>query len=413
MLMKVDSLRRIPLLSDFSYSELESLAVIFSEEIFAPSSILIHEGELGDRFFFILEGEIEIIQGHGTAEEHLIATVGPGDFLGEMSLVDPSSLRSASARALKTTESAHITQENFLILLEEKPRLALRLLQETVRRIRRSQSAMIQDLNAKNLALSAAYHDLQQAQSALIEKEKLEHELGIAREIQRSILPKHVPEIAGWEVTSHWQPARSVSGDFYDFLPFPDGRLGMLIADVSGKGIPAALVMATTCSVIRAVASSRDSPGELLGQVNKILFQNIPQGMFVTCLYGILDTSRGEFRFANAGHNLPKIISQNGVSEIRATGMPLGLLPGSQYEESEAVLHPGEGMILFTDGMVEAHNERSEMFGLARLEDLLAKQTTGSNIIANLLDCLAQFTGPDREQEDDITFVILTKSMSQ
>jgi serine phosphatase RsbU (regulator of sigma subunit) len=407
---EIDWLRDIPLLSDFSDQDLESLAVAFHREEVAPATILFRQGDPGDRFALLLRGEVDIIQALGTPEERLLATLKPGDFLGEMSLIDPGGQRSASARARDAIEWAHTTQQEFTMLLERQPTLALRLLQEMIRRLRRSEAVTIRDLKEKNQALARAYEDLQRAQAALIEKEKLEHELEIARVIQKSILSEQIPDIQGWQIAAHWQPARSVSGDFFDIFPYPDGHLGFLIADVSGKGMPAALVMATTCSMLRAVASPDISPGALLEQVNRLLCPYMPRNMFVTCLYGNLDPASGILHFANAGHSLPIKITTDGVQELRATGMPLGLLPGMTYQENEAHLQPGNGLLLYTDGMVEAHNEDQEMFGLPRLYDRLAEVACDPHIIDYLLASLAEFTGPDWEQEDDVTFVIITHS---
>ncbi len=286
----------------------------------------------------------------------------------------------------------------------------MRLLQEMIRRLLRSEAVTIRDLKEKNQALAKAYEDLQRAQAALIEKEKLEHELEIARVIQKSILPEEIPDIPGWRIAAHWQPARAVSGDFFDLFPYPDGRLGLLIADVSGKGVPAALVMATTCSMVRAVASSNLSPGALLEQVNRLLCPYMPRNMFATCLYGNLDPASGILHFANAGHSLPIKISPGGVQELRATGMPLGLLPGMTYQENMTRFQPGDGLLLYTDGMVEAHNENQEMFGLPRLYDRLAEVACGPQMIEHLLGSLAEFTGPGWEQEDDVTFVVINRS---
>jgi serine phosphatase RsbU (regulator of sigma subunit) len=406
----VSFLREIPLLSGFSDEDLARLAAAFHKQEFAPSTILFRQGEAGDRFAFILRGQVEIIQALGTPEERLLAVIGPGDYLGEMSLIDPSGLRSASARARDAVELAQITQQEFTTLLEAQPTLAMHLLQEMIRRLQRSESATIRDLKAKNEALAQAYFDLQQAQAALIEKEKLEHELEIARVIQKSILPEQIPAVPGWQIAAHWQPARAVSGDFYDILPYPDGRLGFLIADVSGKGVPAALVMTIACSMLRAVARSEISPGALLEQVNLLLSPYMPRNMFVTCLYGDLDPASGVLRFANAGHNLPVKITRAGTQELRATGMPLGLLPGMTYQENQTQLQPGDGLLLYTDGIVEAHNDKQEMFGLPRLYDRLAEVACDPKAIDYLLASLAEFTGPDWEQEDDVTFVVLARS---
>ncbi len=244
------------------------------------------------------------------------------------------------------------------------------------------------------------------------ERERMEQELRVARVIQQTLLPKTMPELKGWQFDALWQPARAVSGDFYDYLLFEDGRLGLVVGDVTDKGVPAALVMATTRSIIRAAVEHYSSPGEILAYVNEMLCPDIPPNMFVTCLYMILDPASGYLRFANAGHNLPVRLSRGEVIELRATGMPLGLMPGMVYDEHEARLQPGEGLLLYSDGLVEAHNAGGDMFGFPRLHDLLANRGSlgdqaGAELIQMLTQQLSEFTGPDWEQEDDVTFVTL------
>ncbi len=244
------------------------------------------------------------------------------------------------------------------------------------------------------------------------ERERLEQELRVARVIQETLLPKILPDLQGWRLEALWQPARAVSGDFYDYVTFPDGQLGVVVGDVTDKGVPAALVMATTRSIFRAALERFRSPGEILASVNDLLCPDIPQNMFVTCLYILLDPATGRLRFANAGHNLPIHLSREGVRELRATGMPLGLLPGMTYEESEAQLLPGEGLILYSDGLVEAHNVEGEMFGFPHLRQLLARKDNQyirlrEPVAQFLMEELARHTGPDWEQEDDVTIVTL------
>jgi serine phosphatase RsbU (regulator of sigma subunit) len=407
--MKTRWLHEMPLLSEFSDDDIERLSTAFHWKEFAPATILFREGDVGDCFTMVLRGQIEIIKALGTKEERLLALIGPGDYLGEMSLLDPSGLRSASARTRGIVEWAEITRQDFTALLESYPILGLRLLQEMISRLRRSEAATIQDLQAKNQALAQAYSDLQQAQSALIEKEKLLRELEIAHTIQESILPEGIPDLPGWRIAVHWQPAQAVGGDFYDVLPYPDGGLGLLMADVSGKGVPAALVMATTCSTLRAIARSDMPPGAILEQVNHLILPNIPPNMFVTCLYGILDPASGNLRFANAGHNLPIMSSVDGVRELRATGMPLGLLPGITYEEKSIQFQPGDKLLLYTDGITEAHNNQGEMFGLPRLHNCLVETPCNQKTIDYLWACLSEFTGSEWEQEDDVTFLTLVR----
>ena len=194
-------------------------------------------------------------------------------------------------------------------------------------------------------------------------RERLEQELHVAQLIQQNFLPKHLPDLAGWQVAAYYRPARAVGGDFYDFIDLPDGLIGLVIGDVTDKGIPAAMVMAATRSVLRAAAQRLLAPGEVLERVNDHLCPDIPPNMFVTCFYGVLDPASGRLRYANAGHNLPFVSTAGEASSCARPGMPLGLMPGMRYEECEAVLEPGASVLLYSDGLVEAHGPHREMFG--------------------------------------------------
>src|SRR5215204_838349 len=168
------------------------------------------------------------------------------------------------------------------------------------------------------------------------ERERVEQELRLARSIQQASLPKEVPTLAGWQIAPYYQPAREVGGDFYDFLELKDGQLGIVEGDATGKGVPAALVMASARSMLRAVAQTSESPGEVLGSINDPLVTDIPPNMFVTCFYAILDPESGRLTYANAGHDSPYLHCRNAeAEELRARGMPLGLMPGMSYEEKE------------------------------------------------------------------------------
>ncbi len=241
-------------------------------------------------------------------------------------------------------------------------------------------------------------------------RERLEQELEVARLIQQNFLPKELPQLDGWRVAAYYRPARTVGGDFYDFIELPGGLIGLVVGDVTDKGVPAAMVMAATRSVLRAAAQRLLEPGTVLQRINETLCSEIPPNMFVTCLYGVLDPATGLLRYANAGHNLPIVQSGGGVSELRATGMPLGLMPGMSYEEKEAILAPGASVLLYSDGLTEAHDPGREMFGTGRVRDRLATGRVADELISDLLAQLDRFTGSDAEQEDDITLVALHRS---
>ncbi len=253
---------------------------------------------------------------------------------------------------------------------------------------------------------------VQEQKSEVRERERIEQELRTAQDIQRSLLPKDVPLLPGWQIAPYYRPAREVGGDFYDFLPFEDGRVGIVIGDVTDKGVPAALVMATTHTMLRAVAQETISPGEALAKVNDLLYAEIPPMMFVTCFYAILDPGSGRLRYANAGQDLPYRQHAENVSELRATGMPLGMMPGSYYEEFEVTVAPGENLLFYSDGLVEAHNAKREMFGFPRLMTMIGERPGGNTLINFLLSELATFTGDDWEQEDDITMVVVQRASS-
>src|SRR5215204_1030131 len=243
------------------------------------------------------------------------------------------------------------------------------------------------------------------------ERERIEQELRVARMIQHTLLPKSLPELGSYHIAAYYRPAREVSGDFYDFLELEDGRLGLVVGDASGKGIPAAMVMAITRTMLRA-AYHLGSPGEILQKVNDNLFPDIPPNMFVTCLAALLDSRTGRLQYANAGHDPPYVRHAAGVSKLRATGMPLGLMPDMIYEQKEITLEPGESILFYSDGLAEAHSPHREMFGFPRIAKFVGAHSEGERMIDSLLAELERFTGEGWEQEDDITLLTLQRLRS-
>lgn len=269
-----------------------------------------------------------------------------------------------------------------------------------------------------NLAVQAApavrvAQLVRQQQQEALERERVEQELRVARLIQETLLPKTLPELPGYTIAAFWQPARAVGGDFYDFIHYPDGRLALIIGDVTDKGVPAAMVMASTRTILRAAAERLRDPGAVLARANDMLCPDMPPKMFVTCLFAVLEPETGHLRYANAGHDLPYRRTAGGADEMRATGMPLGLLPAMRYEEKEINLLPNETVVFYSDGIVEAHSPSYEMFGFNRLRSLVGQHDCGHELIPFLLDQLTQFTGEDWEQEDDVTIVTLQRFPTQ
>ena len=243
-------------------------------------------------------------------------------------------------------------------------------------------------------------------------RELLEQELEVAKGIQEATLPKALPTLEGWRIASYYRPAREVGGDFYDFFELGDGLVGLTVGDATGKGMPAALVVAATSAMLRAVAQALgpSSPGETLARVNEALLARISANMFVTCFYAVLDPESGSMSYANAGHDLPYLYRRGGDAEkLEARGLPLGLMPDMGYEEREASIWDEHGILFYSDGLVEAHDPSGEMFGFPRLRELLAEHREEGSLGDFLLRELYSFVGEGWDQEDDVTLLTLER----
>jgi serine phosphatase RsbU (regulator of sigma subunit) len=324
--------------------------------------------------------------------------------------LDKLDLDSAALRAMKQADIKVVvplvSQGELIGLLNLGPRLSQQEYSADDRKL-------LNDLATQTAPAVQVAQLVRQQQKQAQERERIEQELRVARLIQQTLLPKHVPDLEGYQLAAYYQPAREVGGDFYDFLELDEGHLGLVIGDVTDKGVPAALVMATTRTMLRASAQRLDSPAEVLKRVNDVIVRDIPPNMFITCLYAILDTRSGKLRYANAGHDLPYLRHKGrpgDTTELRARGMPLGLMPGMFYEEKEAVLEAGDSILFYNDGLVEAHDPQGEMFGFPRLQGFVGTHPGGATMIDSLLKELARFVGDGWEQEDDITLVTLERS---
>ena len=317
--------------------------------------------------------------------------------------LDSPALRRLKAAGIKLVVPL-VTQGELIGLLSLGPRLSERDYSADDRRLL--------DTLAGYAAPAVRVGQLVRDQEAeLVARERMEQELHVAQLIQQQFLPKRVPDLPSWHIAAFYRPARTVGGDFYDFIDLSDGRLFIVVGDVTDKGVPAALVMASTHSILRATAGRLISPGQVLKRANDVLFDDIPEHMFVTCLAVVLDPATGEMTYANAGHDLPYVRTANGVEELRARGMPLGLMAGMDYEEKTAVLQPGESLLLHSDGIAEAHAPDREMFGFPRLKSLVGANPGGEALIDAILAAHGQFIGPAADQEDDITMVTLQRAV--
>jgi sigma-B regulation protein RsbU (phosphoserine phosphatase) len=251
-------------------------------------------------------------------------------------------------------------------------------------------------------------HEIEEGRSRRRRDAADRRELAEALKIQKRLLPQQVPQIDGWELAVSWQPASGVGGDCFDTIRFGDTRLGISIADVVGKGIPAALLMSNLQAAVRAFASEVVDPRELCHQVNRILCGNIAEGRFISFFYAVLDAATGTLTYTNAGHYLPMLVSAAGsVERLGAGGPVLGVIANADYEQASVTIAPGDRLVLFTDGLTEARSVADEEFGEARLLDALVEHRACSApaLQARLTNAVAAFTGGSLQ--DDATLMVL------
>jgi serine phosphatase RsbU (regulator of sigma subunit) len=235
-----------------------------------------------------------------------------------------------------------------------------------------------------------------------------QRELAEARRIQRKLLPAAMPQLEGWEIASSWQPASGVGGDCFDALPFGASRLGLSIADVVGKGIPAALLMSNLQAAVRAFATEAVEPADLCHQVNRILCGNIAEGRFISFFYCVLDADLGVLSYTNGGHFPPILVRASGaVERLTAGGAVLGVFPDGEYAQGRVIMGAGDRLILFTDGMTEARNTADEEFGEDRLTELavIHRSCSAPALQSRLSDAVAGFTGG--RFQDDATLIVM------
>jgi len=243
-----------------------------------------------------------------------------------------------------------------------------------------------------------------------VEKGRLERELQMARKVQASLLPPEAPQIPGWSFYARWTPARVVAGDYYDFIPVENGPMHLLVADVTDKGLPAALFMVFSRSIVRASLDWAPTPAEGISYANQVICAESTHGLFVTLFYALLNPENGQFTYVNAGHN-PALLFRNsgerGLTRLAITGRPLGVDPDSPYSQRTVQLAPQDFVFLYTDGITEAPNARGEEFGLERLERVLMEchDHEPAEIVDRVEQAVADFTGSSTPF-DDITVMI-------
>jgi serine phosphatase RsbU (regulator of sigma subunit) len=406
--MNEQVLQQVALFESLPPNELQYLAEILHHREFRAGTVFIQESETADYFFILLEGQIEIIKALGTANERVLDVDAAGSFIGEMGLINPGSRRTASVRARTPVRALEMTRADFDALLHRQPGLVYQLVRVLSLRLEQHQNRTIRDLQEKNLQLTQAYEQLKAAQAQLIEKEKIERELEVARGIQQSMVPRKLARLPGFDFGARMMPARAVGGDFFDFIPLSESTVGIVIGDVSGKGVPAALFMALTSNLLRAEARRAGSVSDALRHVHRQLLEINDAGMFVTLLYGVLNGATREFHYARAGHELPLLCDARGeLLELSySDGQPLGAIDEILLDEQTVELPSGGTVLFYTDGVTDVLDAQGNQFGIERLRHALSVHRNAS--AQALCDALWEMTTTYRTatpQYDDITLV--------
>jgi sigma-B regulation protein RsbU (phosphoserine phosphatase) len=410
---RAGQLSHIPIFARLPRSELQHLAETLRALEFPEQAVLVREGSRDDRLYIVLEGQIEVIKALGTADERVVAQRDEGALLGEMSLFSRNGSHTASVRAMTPVDLLEMTRDDLDALLHRHPKFAYELVGLLSRRLEESEDTTILDLREKNRQLTEAYRELKAAQAQIIEKERLERELEIAQHIQASILPQDLPTDPVFDFGARIVPARMVGGDFYDLFSVGEGCWGIVVGDVCDKGVPAALFMMLTYSLMRAEAPRASSPGEALLAVNRHLLDLNPSGMFVTLLYGVLDAHACRLTYARAGHPPPLLLDGAGrpVTVAVGVGQPLGLFDTPVLDEQDLIIPSRGTTLVFSDGLSDVLEDPSEDHAWDRLCSAVAAipDATAQGICNRLWE-EAQAAGADPQvQMDDFVLVTIKR----
>ena len=353
---------------------LASLRAIAAPRTYAPDTQLTHQGETEHTFYVIEDGRVAVSRRLEDDTEQLLNVLGPRHIFGEMALLDDSP-RLATITTLTETRVLELTAEQFKQLLRQDPDLALHITRRILSNLRTIDQLAIHDLRTKNALLQEAYHSLKAAQAELVEKERLEREMELAAEMQRSLLPAVLPRYDDYFFAAYLAPARQVGGDLFGVQPLDDEHVALLIADVADKGMYAALLMAVTRTLFMQEAQRSLSPAEVTLAVHRGLMtvgggeDGYSMDAFVTAFYGVLHRPSGCLTYVRAAQDRPLLLrpDQTLVS-LPGDGRFLGMLPDLELHEEVVTLQPGDSLLLYSDGVTDAHNEADEGYGLERLK---------------------------------------------
>jgi serine phosphatase RsbU (regulator of sigma subunit) len=376
---------------------------------YPSGTVLCAEGDPADKMFIINKGRVVISRNmEGNAEEFVLGMVGDGGYFGEMALLTDEP-RAATVTTIVETEVLEISKVEFEQVFAASPSMARSILQTMIRTLRETDKRAIEDLESRNTELAQAYTDLEAAQADKIARAALEAQLEVAAKAQRSLLPRSLPTVKGFEFAAQFEPAKHIGGDFYDVHLLDDGRVAILLADVSDKGAHAALFMAVTRTLFLTEAHYLTDPLPVAQAVHRGLLEASNYDMFVTALYGILDPKTRVFRYVRAGHDEPIFVRKNGEGRfLGGRGRFLGLWAEFEpvFDEQEVVLEPGDCLVIYSDGVTDMRSPEGDTFGRDRLMELVRtiRQYDADRIARSIYKGVQTHRG-DVEAFDDFTLV--------
>ena len=406
--MSVNLLAQIPFFTDLPEEELDRLMSELEVVNLKSGQILFREGEVGENLYIVVSGELEILMGPETNDELVLNILHEGEYIGEMSLIQPGGQRSASTRARGDVILLSMSRTQFKDLLNRHPELAKSMVSVLSQRLVNTNVQTFRGLTEKNRQLQHAFDELKAAQEQLIEKERMERELKVAADIQMSILPDVLPVNDNYDFGGRILPARQVGGDFYDVFELSENKLGVLIGDVADKGVPSAIFMARAHALIIAEADEATTPGAVLRKANRHITRLEKSTQFVTALYGVLDTKTGLFSYARAGHEPPLLLNEKG--EVHRLpyqpGMALGLWEDIALDEYSLFLPKGSLLVMFTDGMTDCRDPKGIPFGLDRIKETVSElgSVPAQDSCDELLKRLIDYQNGSK-QDDDVTLL--------
>lgn len=387
---------------------LDALRAVAVRHSYPANTTLCHQGEIEHTFYVVVDGHVVVSQTLEDGQDRVLSIIGAMGYFGEMGLIDDAP-RIANCITMMPTTVLEVTEENFDRFMIESPALAYAVLRNILATTRNIDQQSIAELQAKNEALQKAYADLQRAQAKLVEKERLERELELAADVQRSLLPAELPQFPDYAFAAYLRPARQVGGDFYDVVVIDEEHLGILIADVADKGFHAALFMAVTRTLFLQEGKHSLSPAAVATAVHRGMMEASTHDTFLTAFYGVLHRPSGRLTYVRAAQERPLWVRPGrAVEALPGNGRFLGMLDGLQLTAYDLQLQPGDRLILFSDGVPDAINPAEEQYGGERLTAVVAAagHLPAAGLAAHIAQELTRWM-QDAPPFDDLTLLVV------